>query len=67
MKIASDIEDIVDPNERNNLELHTFVAVTPEGHPFTVNMHGFDHSHAYKRLNNQTEKSLNIPANVILN
>lgn len=59
-KMEADITK-VEPEDRDNLSYHSFTGVTPSGYSFGITMLGNDHTHAYRRLNTQTEKSLNLP------
>lgn len=61
-KLSSTVEEINDPKERDALQRFDFHGVTPEGTKFTVSMLGSDRPHAYKRINNQTHKSVSFPA-----
>ena len=59
--LSSDIESIPF-DERDALSYTEFHGVTPGGTKFSVSMLGSDRQHAYKRINNQTHKSVSFPA-----
>lgn len=59
-KNSSEIHSI-EPELRDHLSYHSFTGVTESGYHFTIQMLGTDHAHAYRRLNNQTGKQLNLP------
>lgn len=60
-----DITNIEDRAEREALKRFEFTCVTASGYQFTVQGLGLDQPHAYRRLNGQTGKQLNIPAKII--
>lgn len=53
--------EVIEPTDRDNAEYFQFVGVTEGGAKFTVQMLGNDRSHAYDRLNSQTERSVSFP------